>query len=462
MIRIVSLAWSKRAGLRAGFGAVIAVLILSASEAYRIQVDISRQHLEIYHHFVEQDEALATLRKDVWLAGNYGREFFINSTPAQGAILTQRMKDLRLDAEPALAVLERSPSRHSVLPQLRKSLNEYWNVIEPLPQTMPNATSEAEIAFLDREVVPRRGELYNALRALTQADEQKLVSSEGEFSKARRRGLRGLLAMLGLGVLLSFVVARLSLRHAENLERKAERHFAEVEEARSELKQLSARLLELEEEGRRRLSRELHDEIGQTLALLQIEISHAAANAGSEAHRARLDRARALTERTVQTIRNMSVLLRPALLDDLGLVPALQFQLEDFIRRGNIACEFIEDSVAAELPDAVKTCVYRIVQEALHNAEKHSAATLVKVTVRQYPGRLVAEIEDDGCGFSLTEHGRPSRSTGLGLLGMRERAAIAGGTLTVESAPGRGTRIRLLIPLPGAPIPSEVPKEVTA
>src|SRR5947208_412804 len=88
---------------------------------------------------------------------------------------------------------------------------------------------------------------------------------------------RGLLAMLALGVLLSFLVARLSLRHADNLERKAELHYAEVEQARHELKQLSARLLEIEEEGRRRLSRELHDEIGQTLALLQIEISHAAA-----------------------------------------------------------------------------------------------------------------------------------------------------------------------------------------
>ena len=137
-------------------------------------------------------------------------------------------------------------------------------------------------------------------------------------------------------------MARLSLRHAYNLERKAEQHFAEVEQARHELQQLSARLLEIEEEGRRRLSRELHDEIGQTLALLQIEISNAANLAGAvpEAHRVRLDRARALAERSVQTIRNMSVLLRPAMLDDLGLVPALQFQLEEFLRRSGIACEF--------------------------------------------------------------------------------------------------------------------------
>ena len=80
----MALGWSKRAGLRAGFGAVIAVLILSAFEAYWIQVNVSRQHLEIYRHFVSQDEALATLRKNVWLAGNHVRDFFINNTPAQG------------------------------------------------------------------------------------------------------------------------------------------------------------------------------------------------------------------------------------------------------------------------------------------------------------------------------------------------------------------------------------------
>jgi len=113
------------------------------------------------------------------------------------------------------------------------------------------------------------------------------------------------------------------------------------------------------------------------------------------------------------------------------------------------------------LPDAVKTCVYRVVQEALHNAEKHSGAKVVKVSVRQYPDRLAAEIEDNGCGFAVDKQGRPSRRSGLGLLGMRERAAIAGGTLVVDSAPGRGTRVALVIPVAAAARSSEqLAKEV--
>jgi len=145
----------------------------------------------------------------------------------------------------------------------------------------------------------------------------------------------------------------------------------------------------------------------------------------------------------VQTIRNITGLLRPTLLDDLGLVPALQFQLEDFLRRSGIQVDFVEDAVADQLPDSVKTCVYRVVQEALHNCEKHSGARRVRVTVRQLPECLVTEIEDDGRGF---EPG-VKRVTGLGLLGIRERAANAGGTLVIDSAPGRGARIALRIPL---------------
>ena len=443
--------WSKRTVLRTGFTLVIAVLVLSTVEAYRIQINVSRQHMEIYRHFVEQEAALSTLRKNLWLTGNHVRDFFIQNTPEQGAALLAAVRDMQAEDDRALEVLLNSPSHRLAVPGLRTSIDEFWAIARKLPATMLSATNDEELAFLKSEVVPRRGELYNALREVTLADQHMLEASEGEFAGTRRRAALRLLLMLGLGVLLSGAVMRISLRHAENLEREADRHVAAVEEAKHELQQLSARLLEIEEEGRRRLSRELHDEIGQTLALLQIEISHAQGMLDTPGRlEDRLARARELAVRTVQNIRNISGLLRPALLDDLGLVPALQFQLEEFIRRSGIACEFTEDAVEDRLPDAVKTCVYRVVQEALHNCEKHSGARSVKVTVRQLKDALVAEVVDDGCGFSSGVR----RSTGLGLLGMRERSVNAGGSLTIDSTPGRGTRIALRIPL--APAKQEV------
>ena len=457
--------WSKRAGLHAGYAAVIAVLVLSVVEAYRIQIGVSRQHLEIYRHFVEREEALATLRRNVWLVGNRVRDFFIDSTPAQGELLRSQLTASQAENEEALRTLSNHPGHQSVVPQLRKSLDEFWAVMVPLPHTMMRPNSRQAMDFLQREVVPRRGELYNALRELTSADQQTLQDSEGEFAAARRRASERLLVMLSLGVLLSVLVAGLSIRHAEILEGKAQRHYAEVEEARHELQQLSGRLLEVEEEGRRRLSRELHDEIGQSLALLQIEVSHASALAAAapSALRIRLDRVRDLAERTVLTIRSISLLLRPALLDDLGLVPALQFQLEEFLRRSGVHCDFTEEGVADQLPDTVKTCVYRVVQEALHNCEKHAGATHVQLSVRQFPDRLVAEVVDNGKGFSIDAQGRPARSRGLGLLGSRERAVNVGGSLNIESAPGCGTRVTLTVPLalPKQPVAQPV-REVRA
>src|SRR3954447_8072445 len=120
--------WSKRAVLRAGYGAVIAVLVLSTVEAYRIQVGVSRQHLEIYRHFVEQEEALSTLRRNLWLAGNHVRDFFIRNTPEQGQELIAQLTLLEEEDEGALQILQRAPTHRAVAPQLRRSIAEFWNM----------------------------------------------------------------------------------------------------------------------------------------------------------------------------------------------------------------------------------------------------------------------------------------------------------------------------------------------
>lgn len=440
----------RRSVLRTGYAAVIAVLILSALEAYRIQINVSRQHIDIFYRYVDQEEALTTLRRNLWLAGNYVRDFFIHPTAAQADELAAQLRTLEDEDGQVLDHLTRAFPENAAFAGLKKNLAEFWSLVDPVPKTMLHSTDEQQIEFIQRVIVPRRGELYDALRAFSSADERRVQDSSQQIINARHDAAQRLLLMLGLGVFLSVLVALVSIRHAEHLEQRAQTHYAAVEEARAELQRLSARLLEVEEEGRRRLARELHDEIGQSLALLQIEISHAQAAAQSESAvvRERLQRARAMAEETVQTIRDISVLLRPTLLDDLGLVPALQFQIEHFQRRSGIACEFVEENVADQFSDATKTCVYRVVQEALHNCEKHAGATKVQVSVRQLSSVLLVEVEDQGCGFQLNDKGMPSRTTGLGLLGMRERAAIAGGSLIIDSSPGRGTRVALRLPVP--------------
>lgn len=451
--RIVRFGFSKRAVLRTGYGAVIAVLVLSAAEAYRIQASVSEQHVGIYRRYIEENGYLSVLRRNLWLSGSDVRDFFIITTPVQAAMLRSQLQSLQKEDEVAMLHLAARPGWATVVGTLRKRLREYWQLVDALPEQMLDQPDESKFSFLQTQVAPLRGELYSALVDLSSAEQRKVQESEREFSAARRQAAERLMLMLTISVLLSLVVARTSILHAESLERRAEQHYADVEEARRGLQQLSARLLEIEEEGRKRLSRELHDEIGQSLALLEIEISHAQNLLVSDPRlvKDRLTRARELAKRTVQTVRNISVLLRPAMLDDLGLVPALQFQLEDFLRRSGIASEFIEKDVADRLPDTVKTCVYRVIQEALHNAEKHSGATVVRVKVQQLPDCLVAEVSDNGKGFEVKQGTAAQRGGGLGLLGIRERMAVTGGSLVIDSTPGRGTRISIRIPLPDEP-----------
>jgi signal transduction histidine kinase len=448
--------------LRAGYGAVLALLVFASIEAYQIQSTVSAKHVETYHRYVRLDAANGQLRRTIWFAGNYVRDFFIKTSPEGAALLTSQLRELKDESRQALQQIEQSrPSRME--PQLRARLQEFWNVIDPIPQSMLSKSDAEQYEFVQREIVPRRNTLHAVLHELTEADLAALQRSEAEFAESRRNAARRLIFMLGLCVVLGLLVARFSLSYAENLERKTERQYEEVARAKSELEQLSARLLEIEEDGRRKLSRELHDEIGQALAVLQIEITSALALTEDwPAMRDRLRRARDLAEKTVQTIRNISLLLRPPLLDDLGLVPALQWHLEDFIRRSGIACEFSEDGVEDTLPDAIKTCVYRVAQEALHNCEKHAAASNIRILLRRSEGMLRVEIEDNGCGFELDLQGMPMRDAGLGILGMRERAARVGGSLALDSAPGHGTRVLLCIPLPSTAITDAAPSRAGA
>ena len=437
--------------LRIGYAVVIAILVFSTIQAYRIQEIVSEQHIGIYRQYVKQDEAISQLRRSISLAGNYVRDFFLSSLPDRSATLKSQFQDLDAQSRQALSRLEQLKPDQAAIRSLRLKLPDYWSKLEPVPESMASAGAPAAYQFIQQEVVPRRNALYDALQQITEEDQAALQRSELQFADNRLDAARKLLFTLGLCVVLGLVVAGFSLRHAARLERETAAQYKEVMRAKSEMEQLSARLLELEEEGRRRLSRELHDEIGQTLAVLEIEISHAQSLTSDDqpAIRDRLRRARDLAGKTVQTVRDISLLLRPALLDDLGLVPALQWLLEDFERRSGVACEFSEDGVQELLPDSVKTCVYRVVQEALHNCEKHAEASQVHVAVRQSPNQIRVEMEDNGRGLELNTKGMPGRNAGLGILGMRERAARVGGELTLESAPGKGTRICLRIPLAG-------------
>jgi signal transduction histidine kinase len=167
--------------------------------------------------------------------------------------------------------------------------------------------------------------------------------------------------------------------------------------------------------------------------------------------RSRIDRLRELVEGCLAMIRNMARLLRPAMLDDLGLAAALEGQAREISRYTGVHVAVDAAGLSAELPDEHKICLFRIVQEALNNVCRHANADSVKITLETSSGWVSAMIEDDGRGF------RPGQTKGLGLIGMQERVAALGGTLGIHSEPGKGTRIEVRLPFPrlGASLPAE-------
>jgi signal transduction histidine kinase len=245
------------------------------------------------------------------------------------------------------------------------------------------------------------------VRNLESVSRQALAGSEERFAVLRDQATRRLLLSLGLTILVGLAVARFSLRYAESLEHRTAETYQQVLAAKQNLQQLSVRLLDVQEEERRRLSHELHDEIGQSLTALRIEISAAqtALATAPAVAQERLHSARALAEKTLATVRNISLLLRPSLLDDLGLGSALQWQVEDFSRRTGIAAEFEEQGLHDSIPEAHKICVYRIVQEALNNCLKHSRATRVRVALTCRDNLLNLHVSDNGRGFQPKPNG---------------------------------------------------------
>jgi signal transduction histidine kinase len=216
-----------------------------------------------------------------------------------------------------------------------------------------------------------------------------------------------------------------------------------LERSRKELESLSRRLVEVQEAERLSISRELHDEVGQTLGALLVDLGRLSnfIVPGDTLVKDQIGRIKTSAESAVRSIRDMALLLRPPMLDDLGLIPALEWQARETSRRSDMEVEVHAGDISARLPDQVKIGIYRLVQEALQNAATHAHAKNAKVSVRYDPQKVEVAISDDGVGF------RPERTRGMGILGMEERVRQLGGSFDLQSTPGKGTTVRAEFPI---------------
>jgi len=225
--------------------------------------------------------------------------------------------------------------------------------------------------------------------------------------------------------------------------------FNEARQIQEELRRLSTQVLRVQEEERKRISRELHDEIGQALTAIHVHLTLAARKIGVDAKNstAAIGTALRLLEGTMESVHRFARELRPHMIEDLGLIPTLRSYLTAFGQRTTLRTGFRASKTAEKIGNNQKAALYRVLQESLTNVGKHADAKQVTVTLRATNKRICMEIKDDGKGFKVEE--RPNRKYRLGLLGMQERMRLLGGDFAVHSKPGHGTMVRVRVPFGG-------------
>jgi signal transduction histidine kinase len=241
------------------------------------------------------------------------------------------------------------------------------------------------------------------------------------------------------------MVAAASILRITRLETRNQEHQRRTEQAEQELRRLSQQLVQAQENERKSIARELHDQVGQMLTAVRMELGSLTQlrSASEEQFQTRVREARQVTEQALRAVRDLAMGLRPSMLDDLGLVPAIQWQARDFSRRAGVPVHVQVDGRLDGLPEAHRTCVFRIVQEALTNCARHAHAQNIRISLHGRAGLLSLAIQDDGAGFGP----RDSRGKGLGLIGMEERVGELGGQIEILSQPHKGTLVRVELPV---------------
>lgn len=435
-----------RTALLAGFGGVLALMLFAGLDSARVVGRIHSQEREIRRDYQNRNRILNQIRSDLYLSGTLVRDYLLEPEVTRAESHRTGLEAARERMDTDLVAYQRilTPHEKQTFRSLRLGLDAYWRVLDPVFSWTAEQRRERGYLFLRDEVFPRRMAMLDVASQIADINENLLNAGEASvedlFSEFRRRLLIIMIVTMGLGLLLAGSVIQQILQ----FERQAADRYREIVEARKELKELSASLVAAQENERRSISRELHDEIGQSLSAVLVELANLSAGLPPEVAlgvRKHADTIRSLVENSMAVVRNLSLLLRPSMLDDLGLVPALEWQARETFRRTGMRVTIAAETVSDELPETHKTCIYRIVQEALHNSVRHADAHKVRVTVQQDSSKLLLAVQDDGKGFDT------KRQKGLGLLGMEERVSNLGGSFQIDSKPGGGSVITCVLPL---------------
>jgi signal transduction histidine kinase len=426
-----------------GFGGLLICLIGAATGTLTTLDRVRSDENRIRKSFLERLRALDQIRSQIYLSGTYVRDFLLSPDPSGAAAQAARLASLKVETQTAIQAYSRSLEAEEREPflALQSEIEEYWRVLDRTIAWTPGERNQKRDSFFYDELVPRRTAMLQIADRIALVNERFLNRSEMQLAASSGSLRRTLVVTFGITLAGGFVLALLTIGYTLRLERELERRLEENAHARAGLQELSARLVRAQENERRTLARELHDEVGQSLSAILMEAENAECAEELGEIREHLASVRTLAGKTVNEVRDLALLLRPSMLDDFGLVPALNWHAREMTKRTGLNVVVTADDDADDLPDEHKTCIYRLVQEAVNNSARHANARTVEVVVKHEGSRVRFSVRDDGAGFD-TRFVR-----GLGLLGMEERVRRLGGKLQLDSQLGRGTLIAAELPV---------------
>lgn len=431
--------------LALGFGILVILIAVLGFGAIRRADTIYAEVQSAQETYLQAEAFRRGIVTDLYLADILVRDYLLDPSSEnvqlhrQELVNTRDSLQRRLDHLSELVGENDSPR----LTRMQEEVEGYWDSLDPIFDWSVQEKSLQGSQFLRRKVLPRRQAVVNLAREMARINDENLSRARARLRASQETLHSFLLRMMAFTLGLGIIVAVLTTRRVAVLERKHDEQTKQIEETQNNLRRLSRRLVQAQELERQALSRELHDEVGQTMTALGMELGRLETirSLSVDAFRSRIEEARRLNADAMRSLRDLAMGLRPSMLDDIGIEAALQWQGREFSRHTGVPATVHVDGSLDHLSDSQRTCIYRVVQEALTNCARHAKAKHVLVSLRTNEHGVVVIVEDDGVGFNPA-----AARGGLGLLGMQERVQELEGKVAITSQRNQGTTIQVELP----------------
>lgn len=433
--------------LTLGFGTLVVLIAILGIGAIRRARAIYDEMESTQDAYLQSEAARRDIATDMYLSGVLVRDYLLDPSPQNAPQHRQQLLEIRSSLQQRLDQLPqqlgdiKSPS----LPRLQSEVQSYWDSLDPIFDWSPQEKADRSWYFLRHKVFPHRQAVVDLAHEMAKLNQENLARERERNRESQRVLHRFLNRIMGFALGLGIVVALLTAYRVAQLEKQHEEQRKQIAQAEDDMRRLSQSLVQAQEIERKSLSRELHDEVGQMLTALRMQLGNLEALKNSDpiAFSERLEEAKRVNSDAMKAIRDLAMGLRPSMLDDLGLEPALEWQGREFSRHTGVPAVVQVGVALQELSDAHRTCIYRVVQEALTNCARHANAKNVLVSVDGSVDGVRVLVKDDGVGF---ESGNRAKR-GLGLIGIEERVHALKGEVIIKSIPNKGTTVEVEIPV---------------